>query len=155
MWLTQREQQVWRRLIAVESRLRDRLDSELRSAHDVSLGDYAVLVNLSEAPNQALRMSELADRLVISRSGLTRRVDAMERRGVVRRRPCPDDGRGSMAELTPAGWDLLRHAAPTHVAGVRRYLVDALGDLQGLAQGLARIEAALNLDRLDKAGPRI
>jgi DNA-binding MarR family transcriptional regulator len=143
VWLTDSEQEVWRRLLAVESRLRDRLDSELRSAHYVSLGDYAVLVNLSEVVGLALRMSELADRLVISRSGLTRRVDAMERRGLVRRRPCPDDGRGSMAELTPAGLGLLRQAAPTHVAGVRRYLVDALGDLQGLAGGLARVEAAL------------
>jgi DNA-binding MarR family transcriptional regulator len=142
-WLTENEQHVWRLLLAVESRLRDRLDSELRTIHDVSLGDYAVLVNLSEAAGQALRMSELADRLVISRSGLTRRVDAMERRGLVRRRPCPEDGRGSMAELTSAGFDLLRRAAPTHVAGVRRYLVDVLGDLDGLAQGLSRIEKAL------------
>jgi DNA-binding MarR family transcriptional regulator len=143
LWLSENEQAVWRRLLAVESRLRDRLDSELRSAHDVSLGDYAVLVNLSEAPGHALRMSELADRLVISRSGLTRRVDAMERRGLVQRKPCPDDGRGSMAELTPAGFDLLRQSAPTHVAGVRRYLVDVLDDLGGLAQGLSRIEEAL------------
>lgn len=143
LWLTEMEQEVWRRLLAVESRLRDRLDSELRSAHDLSLGDYAVLVHLSEAPGQALRMSELADRLAISRSGLTRRVDAMERRGLVRRRACPDDGRGSMAELTPAGFRLLQKSAPTHVSGVRRYLVDALGDLRGLAGGLARIEEAL------------
>jgi DNA-binding MarR family transcriptional regulator len=89
-------------------------------------------------------MSDLAERLLISRSGLTRRVDAMERRGLVERRRCPADGRGAMAQLTPAGTELLSHAAPTHVAGVRRYLIDALGDLNGLAAGLARIERALD-----------
>jgi DNA-binding MarR family transcriptional regulator len=143
LWLTDEEQQVWRRLLVVECRLRERLDQELRTSHGLSLNDYEVLVHLSEAAGGSLRMSDLADRLLISRSGLTRRVDGLVRDGWVIRRACPKDGRGSLAELTPAGLELLRAAAPTHVAGVRRYLIDALDSLEGLSLGLARIEQAL------------
>jgi DNA-binding MarR family transcriptional regulator len=143
LWLTDIEQQVWRRLLAVECRLRERLDQDLRTSHGLSLNDYAVLVHLSEAPEGSLRMSELAERLLLSRSGLTRRVDGLVRDGWVVRRACPKDGRGSLAELTPAGLELLKESAPTHVAGVRRYLIDALGNLEGLDRGLGRIEQAL------------
>jgi len=143
LWLADNEQQVWRRLLAVECRLRDRLDHDLRTSHGLSLNDYGVLVHLSEAPDGSLRMSELAERLLISRSGLTRRVDGLVRDGWVVRRACPKDGRGSLAELTPAGLELLQESAPTHVAGVRRYLIDALGSLEDLDRGLARIEQAL------------
>jgi DNA-binding MarR family transcriptional regulator len=143
LWLTDAEQQVWRRLLAVECRLREHLDQDLRTSHGLSLNDYGVLVHLSETPDGSLRMSDLADRLLISRSGLTRRVDGLVRDGWVIRRACPKDGRGSLAELTPAGLELLKESAPTHVAGVRRYLIDALGDLDGLSRGLARVEEAL------------
>jgi DNA-binding MarR family transcriptional regulator len=143
LWLTDTEQQIWRRLLAVECRLRERLDQDLRTSHGLSLNDYEVLVHLSEAPDRSLRMSDLAEQLLISRSGLTRRVDGLVRDGWVIRRACPKDGRGSLAELTPAGLELLKESAPTHVAGVRRYLIDALGDLEGLARGLAEVEAAL------------
>jgi DNA-binding MarR family transcriptional regulator len=143
LWLTDTEQQVWRRLLAVEFRLRERLDHDLRTSHGLSLNDYGVLVHLSEAPDGSLRMSDLADRLLISRSGLTRRVDGLVRNGWVIRRACPKDGRGSFAELTAAGLELLKESAPTHVAGVRRYLIDALGDLDGLSRGLAMVEEAL------------
>lgn len=135
---------MWRQLLCVESHLEDRLDVELREGHELSLAEYGVLVNLSEAGPQGLRMSELAERLLLSRSGLTRRIDSMVRAGLVERRSCPNDGRGSFASLTPAGASRLEEAAPTHVAGVRRYLIDALGgDLSGLASGLSRIQAAL------------
>jgi DNA-binding MarR family transcriptional regulator len=130
-------------LLAIESRLHDQLDKELMEAHGLSIGDYAVLVHLSEASGFELRMSELADRLLLSRSGLTRRVDGMVKTGLVSRRACPSDRRGALAQLTPAGLQRLREAAPTHVAGVRRYLIDALGNLDGLAAGLARIERVL------------
>lgn len=91
-----------------------------------------------------MRMFELAERVFLSRSGLTRRVDGLCRHGLVARRAYPGDGRGQLAELTAAGLERLRTAAPTHAAGVRRYLIDALGDLSGLAAGLARIEDALS-----------
>jgi DNA-binding MarR family transcriptional regulator len=142
-WLTAQEQQVWRRLIGIESRLHDRLDRDLREAHGLTLGEYEVLVHLSEAGPGGLRMSDLADLLLLSRSGLTRRVDSLVKAGLVTRRSCPADGRGSMAQLTATGRRRLAQAAPTHVAGVRRYLIDALGDICGLTAGLARVEEAL------------
>src|SRR5579875_1871375 len=153
-WLNDEEQAVWRQLLCVESHLQDRLDVELREGHGLSLAEYGVLVILSEAGPLGLRMSDLADRLLLSRSGLTRRIDGMVRAGLVERRSCPADGRGSYASLTPAGAARLEEAAPTHVAGVRRYLIDALGgDLSGLASGLARIQAALTVaDTASQAG---
>lgn len=145
VWLNDGEQLTWRHLLAVRQRFEERLDQELKAAHGLSLGDYAVLVHLSEAPEQALRMSELADELVLSRSGLTRRVDGLVREGLVVRRACPVDGRGSFAQLTDAGAARLSQAAPTHVCGVRRYLIDALGPerLRALARGLDAIDDAL------------
>ena len=113
----------------------------------MSLGDYDVLVHLSEAGGRSLRMSELAERLLLSRSGLTRRVDGLVRAGWVERKACPDDGRGSLAVLSDAGSELLREAAPTHVRGVRRYLIDPLdetGGIEGLDPGLSAIEKALD-----------
>jgi DNA-binding MarR family transcriptional regulator len=146
-WLTANEQDVWRRLLAVQCHLRERLDQDLHTEAGLGLAEYDVLVHLSEAPEGSLRMSDLAGRLLISKSGLTRRVDRMVRDGLVARRPCGDDGRGLLAELTPAGLDLLRRAAPVHVAGVRRYLIDPVGraGLPGLGRGLARIERALGV----------
>lgn len=143
LWLSEAEQGLWRRLVATEAKVRDRLDGQLRTAHGLSLAEYAVLVHLSEAPGQELRMSELADCLILSRSGLTRRVEAMEKKGWVARHACPRDGRGCMARLTPTGQKLLNEAAPTHVRGVRRYLIDTLDSLDGLSEGLSRIESAL------------
>lgn len=146
LWLDPDEQEVWRRLLAAESRLRDRLDRELRSSHGISLGDYDVLVHLSEAPERCLRMSDLADRLLLSRSGLTRRLDGLVREGWVLRKACPEDRRGTLAELTDAGFEILSSAAVTHVTGVRRYLVDALepvGGMAALGRSLEPVERAL------------
>ena len=146
-WLSDEEQQVWRRLLSVESRLTDRLDHDLRVAHGLTIGEYAVLVHLAEAGPGGLRMSDLADLLLLSRSGLTRRIDALVKAGLVTRRSCPNDGRGSMAQLTAQGSRRLAEAAPTHVAGVRRYLIDVLGPgIAGLREGLERIQAALDRD---------
>jgi DNA-binding MarR family transcriptional regulator len=160
-WLSEAEQRLWRQLLSVHCRLKERLDHDLQAGSGLTLGEYDVLVHLSEAPGRALRMSELADRLLLSRSGLTRRIDSMVKAGLVTRRPCHDDGRGALAELTPAGFDLIVQAAPVHVAGIRRYLLtpiskpgqpersgepadlEGLAGLAGLALGLARIEGAL------------
>jgi DNA-binding MarR family transcriptional regulator len=151
-WLDEAEQRVWRQLLLVDCRLRERLDRDLRLGADLTLGEYDVLVHLSEAPGRSLRMSDLAQRLLLSRSGLTRRIDGLVRAGLVARRPCDDDGRGSLAELTPAGLDRVRGAASVHVGGVRRYLFDPLEGpegpegLAGLAHGLDRIGRALGGD---------
>ena len=152
IWLTDAEQQVWRQLLSVDCRLRERLDHELHVGAGLTLGEYEVLVHLSEAPARALRMSELAERLVLSRSGMTRRVDGLVKAGLVARRPCDDDGRGALAELTATGFERLERAAPVHVGGIRRYLFgpmagtgseDGSGGLASVAGALARIERAL------------
>lgn len=151
-WLSDEEQAIWRALLSVEARLNERLDRELRDAHGLSTAEYAVLVHLGEGDPDGTRMSELAERLLLSRSGLTRRIDGMVRSGLVTRRSCPFDGRGLMAALTDKGRRRLAEAAPTHVAGVRRYLIDTLGDdLSRLARALARIDAALDAGRPDDA----
>lgn len=146
IWLTDAQQKVWRQLLAVQSRVLDRLDEELRLAHGLTLGDYGVLVHLSEAGPEGLRMSDLAVRSLLSRSGLTRRVDALARNGLVERRACPADGRGALAILTPAGAEKLSEAAPTHVAGVRRYLIDVVSDICALEGELSRISEALDAE---------
>jgi DNA-binding MarR family transcriptional regulator len=145
-WLNVEEQQVWRTLLRVHVRVIARLDDDLQAAHGLGLADYEVLVALSEAPGCSLRMAELAGRLQLSPSGLTRRIDSLVRRGLVAREACSSDGRGSFAVLTDKGLAVLEEAAPTHVAGVRSYVIDTLdaAALARLADGLARIDAALD-----------
>ncbi|MEM9036929.1 MAG: MarR family transcriptional regulator [Actinomycetota bacterium] len=125
-WLDDAEQAAWRHFLDAQIRLNDRLDRELRAAHDLGLDDYEVLVHLSEQPDLRLRMSDLADRLVHSRSRLTYRVDRMVQTGYLTREQCPDDKRGTFAVITPLGLELLATAAPTHVDGVRRHLTDQM-----------------------------
>lgn len=99
---------------------------ELDEAHGLSLSDFDVLIQLAETPDGALRMAELADAVVLTRSGLTRLVDRLERRGLVERRRCPTDARGFLAALTEEGKRRLEEARRTHLAGVRRRFLDKL-----------------------------
>jgi DNA-binding MarR family transcriptional regulator len=140
-WLTEPEMEAWRRLVASTTALLAVLDNELQGEHGLSLGDYEVLAFLSEAPGRAIRMSELADRLHLSPSGITRRVDGLVRSGFVERQRCPNDRRGANAVLTPLGAKTLKAAAPTHVRGVREYFIDRLApdDLDTLATLLTAI----------------
>ncbi|MGH9065634.1 MAG: MarR family winged helix-turn-helix transcriptional regulator [Acidimicrobiales bacterium] len=144
-WLDPTEMWAWRALVSTHGRLFARLDDELVAAHGLSLAEYEVLVQLSEAPGAALRMAELAERALVSRSGLTRRVDGMVSAGLVRRQACPSDRRGTLAVLTDAGRGLLARAAPTHLAGVRRHLVDLVGrsELEALGAILSRVVGEL------------
>jgi len=125
-WLDELEARSWRALISAHSRLMSRLDAELQEAQEMSVADYEVLVHLSEAEGGMMRMSELADRLRLSPSGLTRRLDGLVGSGLVERTRCPTDRRGSLARLTPAGRKRLDQAAPDHVDQVRRNFVDRL-----------------------------
>jgi DNA-binding MarR family transcriptional regulator len=125
-WLSDDEQQAWRAWIAASLLLPDRLSRELQERADISLPDYEILVYLSEAPDRRLRMSELADRTLSSRSRLSHQVDRLSDAGLVDRQPCSDDRRGYFAVLTPSGWDFLVATAPMHVESVREHLVDAL-----------------------------
>ena len=124
-WLDDSEQEAWRRVIGGSRRLLERLDAELKP-HGLSHDDYGVLVYLSEAPDDRLRMSDLALVVAESRSRLSHHVGRMETKGLVRREACPEDRRGSWAVLTPAGRQLLETAAATHVRSVRTWFIDHL-----------------------------
>ena len=140
-WLDDDEMQAWKLLLRAHARLAAALDHELQVEHGLALGDYEVLALLSEGPPDGIRMSQVAERTLLSRSGLTRRVDGLERDGLVERRACRSDRRGLMAVLTPKGRRALEAAAATHVRGVRQHFVDRLGrdDLRRLSQVLDRV----------------
>ena len=122
-----------------------RLETELQAERGLSLADYDALVQLAIADRRRLRMSELADRVVLSRSGVSRLVDRLEGDGLVARRACPTDARGSWAELTPAGLDRLRHAAPVHLRGVDVHFLSPIAeeDREGLVRALEAIVRGL------------
>lgn len=113
----------WRGFIHANVRLLRRLDEELQEAHGLSIAEYDALLQLVNAPGRRLRMSALAERVLLSRSGITRLVDRLENAGMVRRSACQTDARGAEAELTAAGLDRLRAASRTHLDGVARYFV--------------------------------
>jgi DNA-binding MarR family transcriptional regulator len=120
--LTAAEQTAWRTFLRAHATLVRRLESELVREHDLPLASYDVLVQLSEAPAGSLRMTELAERVLLSRSGLTRLVDRLVRDGLVERQACPDDARGTLAVLTEHGAQRLRDAWPTHLRGVAAHV---------------------------------
>jgi len=142
--LNRHEMAAWRGFLEAHRRVADVLERELRSCEDLPLSWYDVLVQLSEAPDNALRMRELADAVLLSKSGLTRLVDRMEQAGLVERRETADDGRGVLAALTEVGMQRLRDAAPTHIRGVRAHFINQLGEdeVQVLADALHRIAQA-------------
>ena len=136
-WLSTEQQQHWRAYIAASTLLQERLSRELQAAHGITMADYEILVRLSEAPERRLRMSQLAEHTLSSRSRLSHQVDRLEKAGFVRREACESDRRGANAVLTHHGWDTLVAAAPTHVDGVRTHLVDLLSDREFAALGAA------------------
>lgn len=138
-WLTPEQQVSWRSYLLGSARLTESLNRQLERDSGISLSEYEILVRLSEAPDHTIRMSELADAVVQSRSRLTHTVTRMERQGLVRRENCLDDGRGVNCVLTDDGFEFLRNAAPGHVAAVREHLVDLLTDeqMQVLGEAMA------------------
>ncbi|GAB7005075.1 MarR family transcriptional regulator [Nocardioides sp. AN3] len=122
-WLDPDQQRSWRALLMGMTLLRDRLDADLRRGFDLSLPEYEVLVRLAENDGR-MRMAQLADAMAHSRSRITHTISRMERAGLVERRDSPEDGRGVIARMTEDGHALLVRAAPTHVTGVREYLLD-------------------------------
>jgi DNA-binding MarR family transcriptional regulator len=139
-WLNAAEMKAWRRYIIASRRLLEALDDDL-AAHDISMSDYEVLAQLSEAPERRMRMSELADVAMISRSRLSHRIKVMEKAGWVKREACPIDKRGYFAVMTPKGWKAIVTAAPDHVASVRDRFLDALdkSDQKVLAEIFERV----------------
>ncbi len=143
-WLDADQQRAWRRFLEGTSRFFEALGAAHDDDMQVSLGEYHLLVRLSEAPDRTLRMSALADFLALSRSRLTHTVARMEKRGLVTRRPAPDDRRGVLCAMTDAGYAVLVAAAPAHVTAVRRLLVDVLDadELTTLGRAMAKVAHA-------------
>jgi DNA-binding MarR family transcriptional regulator len=139
-WLNAAEMKAWRRYIIASRRLLEALDDDLGD-HDISMSDYEVLAQLSEAPDRRMRMSELAEVAMISRSRLSHRIKVMEKAGWVKREACPIDKRGYFAVMTPKGWKAIVAAAPDHVESVRARFLDALdkGDQKVLAEIFERV----------------
>lgn len=132
----------WRWFLRAHATITRALENELEAEQKLSLASYDVLVQLAEAPNRRLRMTELADAVLLSRSGVTRLVDRLERSGLVARCPVESDGRGVAARLTDAGLARLRTASRVHLAGVQRHFVarldePALASLEEISRRLA------------------
>lgn len=145
-WLTDDEQRAWRAFLDGTQVLFEDLDRQLQRDAGLTLGDYQVLVRLSEAEDRRLRMSELADRALYSRSRVSHAIARLEHAGLIRREPCPTDGRGTFAILTERGVEVLEAVAPGHVAAVRGRVFDRL--TPHLVGELERISVAL------RDGPR-
>jgi DNA-binding MarR family transcriptional regulator len=126
--LSAEELSAWRGFLRVHASMIKALDTELEAAHGLPLTSYEVLIYLGEQPEGKLRMRDLADKVLLSRSGLSRLADRLERAGLIEREPCPDDARGAYAVLTAAGRDMLKKARPTHLEGVRRRFLDHFGE---------------------------
>jgi DNA-binding MarR family transcriptional regulator len=139
--LNERELTAWRGFLRAHAQLMRELDVELQEAHGLPLTWYDVLIQLELAPEKQLRMSELADSVLLSRSGLTRLVDRMEREGLVSRCRFEEDARGLLAQITDAGRARLREANDTHIAGVRARFVDRFSgvELDALGAMLQRV----------------
>lgn len=144
VWLSEEQQRVWRSWLLGVARINEFLDERLRSV-GLDLGDYEILVGLSEAENRERRMSELAEIVHQSRSRLTHAVNRMEQAGLVTRRAAADDRRGVLAQLTDKGFELLERTAPDHVRSVRQILVDAVDPDDYAALGRA-MEAVLAVE---------
>ena len=143
-WLNPREMKAWRSYIIASRRLLEALDFDL-VGHDLSMADYEVLAQLSESPDRKLRMSELAEIDMVSKSRLSHRMKVMEKAGWVRREECLEDKRGYYAVMTEKGWKAIVNAAPDHVASVRNRFVDHLTskDQEDLAKIFDRVTSQL------------
>jgi DNA-binding MarR family transcriptional regulator len=140
-WLDEDEMRAWQSFLAAGALIDRLLDAQLKEAAGLSHPQYEILVRLARAPDGELRMTELADTLLSSKSGLTYQVTQLEKAGLVERRSCPSDVRGVLAVLTEAGRWLLERAAPGHVTLVRALLIDVLSpdQLATLADALGEV----------------
>lgn len=134
-WLDDHEQRAWRAFLAANRLFMDYLERQLQQDAGIPLSYYEILVRLSEVPGRTLRMSELAEHSMSSRSRISHAVARLEENGWVRRRECDTDRRGLLCELTEAGLGALRAAAPGHVSAVRTGLFDLLTPSQVAAMG--------------------
>jgi DNA-binding MarR family transcriptional regulator len=141
---TDAELAVWRSFLRAHATVTRALEAELMAERKLPLGWYDVLVQLVEVPSRRLRMTELAGRVLLSRSGVTRLVDRMVKAGLVRRTPCEDDLRGMYAEMTDEGFQALRSASPVHLRGIAAHMTSLLepAELAALGAAMEKITAA-------------
>lgn len=139
--LTDIELRAWQALLHAHHDVVQALDRELRDEHGITFGEYDVLLRLGRTRERALRMSDLAERVLLSPSGVTRLVDRLTARGLLERRTDPHDGRASLASLTTDGSRVLRRAASTHLRGIREHFTSRLsgGQLREVTSGLEEI----------------
>jgi DNA-binding MarR family transcriptional regulator len=147
-WLSDEEQRAWRAYIRVAQMLMRQLDRDLHP-FELSIHDYEILVELSEAPLRRMRMTELAERTAQSRSRLSHQINRMENRGLVTREGCDGDKRGTFAVLTARGAATIEQVAPFHVASVREHFIDLLdsAELAALAGACEPLLERLSLTR--------
>ena len=143
-WLNTREMKAWRSYIITSRRLLEALDLDLL-AHDLSMADYEVLALLSDATDRRMRMSELAELAMVSKSRLSHRMKVMESVGWIRRELCTEDRRGAWAVMTDRGWKAIVKAAPDHVQSVRHRFIDHLSvkEQEELSKTFDRLQAQL------------
>jgi DNA-binding MarR family transcriptional regulator len=128
--LTEMELRAWQALLHAHHDVTDRLDADLREQHGLTFSEYDVLLRLARAPGRALRMSDLAGRVLLSPSGLTRLVDRLVDDGLVSRDTSHEDARVTLARLTALGRERLRRAARTHLQGIREHFAGRLSEAQ-------------------------
>jgi DNA-binding MarR family transcriptional regulator len=131
----------WRTFLYAHAQVRRSLERELQAEQAMGLADYELLLVLAYSDGRRLRMSELADRLALSRSGATRLIDRLEADALVERVSCDTDRRGQWAQLTDAGYERLRGASPTHLRGVAEHFLDRIpaDELASLRSTLERV----------------
>ena len=137
----------WRSFLRTHNHLLRQLEQQLQSHGKIAIGSYDVLVQLAEAPDNRLRMSELAEAVLLSRSGLTRLVDRLQKDGLVQRQPDVEDARGMYTVLTAKGRDTLRDASRVHLAGVSELVLTRLSEPE-----LRQLQALMT--KLDPAAAR-
>lgn len=145
-WLTEEQQRVWRQWLTASALLPAALHRELQADVGLSLPDFDVLVQLTDSPEGRVRVTDLARALSWEKSRASHHLTRMERRGLVRREECSDDGRGAFVVLTPQGRTAIEQAAPGHVQTVRALVFDQLteADVEALGTVLGKV-----LTRLD------
>ena len=147
-WLDDAQQRAWRAYVVMQSRLNARLGQQLQNDSELSLSDFGVLVQLTDTPEQRVRVLELARGLQWEKSRLSHHLGRMEKRGLVRREECPSDARGAFVAITEAGRSAIEEAAPQHVATVRRLFFADLTDdeLATLTRVFGRVLARLDTE---------
>jgi DNA-binding MarR family transcriptional regulator len=138
----------WRAFLQAHARVTRRLDEELRAEHDLSLAEYDALLTIADAPDRRIRMRQLADRVILSKSGVTRLIDRLVLDGLVQRDACLSDARGAEAVLTPAGLDRLRRASRTHLRGIDEHFISAVDeeDLSVIQRSMRAVAEGAGVD---------